>query len=159
LITITGGKWTTYRRMAEDVVDHAEMVAGIGTHRCVTHDLPIHGAGAKLPQEDALAFYGSDAEAIREFMQTEPELAGTVHPRLRLTGAEIRWHVRREMARTVEDVLARRTRWLLLDAQASHDAAPKVAAHMAPELGWSQATLEHQIQRFQHLAAGYVLES
>jgi glycerol-3-phosphate dehydrogenase len=159
LITITGGKWTTYRRMAEDVVDHAEMIAGIGMHRCLTHEMPVHGAGTILPPSDPLSFYGSDAASIREVMLAQPELAKPVHARLALTAAEVLWHVRHEMARTVEDVLARRSRWLLLDAQASLDAAPKVAALMAPELGWTLEVTAMHVQRFQHLAAGYLLES
>lgn len=159
LITITGGKWTTYRRMAEDVVDHAEMVAGIGMHPCRTHDLPVHGSGTVVPPEDPLTFYGSDSAAIRALVLARPELGKPLHCRLGLTGAEVLWHVRHEMARTVEDVLARRSRWLLLDAQASLDAAPRVAALMAGELGWTPEAAQLQVRHFQHLAAGYLLES
>jgi glycerol-3-phosphate dehydrogenase len=159
LITVTGGKWTTYRRMAEDVVDHAEMVAGIGTHRCPTHEMRVHGASLVLPADDPLSYYGSDAPLIRMLMRDQPGLADPVHPRLPLTGAEIVWHVRQEMARTVGDVLARRTRWLLLDAQASLDAAGRVAAVMARELGWDAETIQTQTLRYQQLAAGYLLEA
>ncbi|MDZ4287509.1 MAG: glycerol-3-phosphate dehydrogenase/oxidase [Prosthecobacter sp.] len=158
LITITGGKWTTYRRMAEDVVDHAEMVAGIGMHPCRTHELAVHGAGTQVPPDDPLTFYGSDAAPIRELMRVQPELGKALHCRLGLTGAEVLWHVRHEMARTVEDVLARRSRWLLLDAQSSLDAAPRVAALMAPELGWTPEGTRVQTERFQHLASGYLLD-
>jgi glycerol-3-phosphate dehydrogenase len=159
LITITGGKWTTYRRMAEDVVDHAEMIAGIGMRRCITHELPVHGAGARMPAHDPLTFYGSDAALIRKLMQTRPELAKAVHPKLTLTGAEVLWHVRHEMARTVEDVLARRSRWLLLDAQASLEAADAVAGWMAAELGWTPEVTQQQSDRFKKLAVGYLLEA
>lgn len=158
LITITGGKWTTYRRMAEDVIDHAEMVGGIGVKRCVTHDLKIHGADTVLDATDPLAMYGSDAAEIRHLMAQEPGAGQKLHPKLDLTAAEVIWHVRHEMARTVGDVLARRSRSLLLDAQASMSAAPHVAEVMARELGWSHEVADHQVERFQKLAAGYILE-
>ncbi|MCB1277847.1 FAD-dependent oxidoreductase [Prosthecobacter sp.] len=159
LITITGGKWTTYRRMAEDVVDHAELIAGIGVKRCVTHELMIHGGDTLLDPRDPLAVYGSDAAEIRALMEKEPEWAGKVHPKLDLTCAEVIFHTRHEMARTVGDVLARRSRCLLLDAQSSMSAAPRVAALMASELGWDAATTAHQVERFQTLACGYILEA
>lgn len=158
LVTITGGKWTTYRRMAEDVIDHAEMVGGMEVRRCVTHDLPVHGSSAVLPAEDPLAMYGSDAAPIRALQASEPGGAQKLHPKLSLTAAEIIWHVRHEMARTVGDVLARRSRSLLLDAQASMTAAPRVADIMARELKWDAATADHQVDRYQKLAAGYILE-
>ncbi len=158
LITITGGKWTTYRRMAEDVIDHAEMVGGIGVRRCVTHDLMIHGSATVLDPADPLAVYGSDAEEIRSLMVHEPGAGQKMHCKLDLTAAEVIWHVRHEMARTVGDVLARRSRSLLLDAQASMSAAPRVAEVMARELGWDAGMIDHQVDRYQKLAAGYILE-
>lgn len=158
LITITGGKWTTYRRMAEDVVDQAEQIAVIPPRRCLTHDLRIHGSGTILAPGDPLAVYGSDAGIIRELMKREPEWAGLVHPRLTLTCAEVIFHARFEMARTIGDVLARRSRSLLLDAHASMSAAPRVGHLLAAELGWSAAKTTHEIDRFQKLAAGYILE-
>lgn len=158
LITITGGKWTTYRRMAEDVIDHAELIGGIGVKRCVTQDLMIHGSAAVLDAADPLAVYGSDAADIRALAGQEPALAAKVHPKLDLICAEVIFHTRHEMARTVGDVLARRSRSLLFDAQASISAAPRVAALMAPELGWSAETTAHQVERFQKLAASYILE-
>ncbi|MDP1589953.1 MAG: glycerol-3-phosphate dehydrogenase/oxidase [Prosthecobacter sp.] len=158
LITITGGKWTTYRRMAEDVIDHAEMVGGIGVRHCVTHDLKIHGSATVLPKDDPLAVYGSDATEIRDLAAKEPEWARKVHPLLDLTCAEVIFHTRHEMARTVGDVLARRSRSLLFDAQASMNAAPRVAAIMARELNWDAETIDHQVDRFQKLASGYILE-
>ena len=157
LITITGGKWTTYRRMAEDVIDHAEMIGGFGVKRCVTHDLMIHGSATVLDNNDPLAVYGSDAAEVRDLMRKEPEWSGKVHPRLDLTCAEVIFHTRHEMARSVEDVLARRSRSLLLDAQSSMSAAPRVAALMAFELGWSAAKTDHEVEHFQKLACGYIL--
>jgi glycerol-3-phosphate dehydrogenase len=158
LITITGGKWTTYRRMAEDVIDHAEMLGGFGMRHCITPSLPIHGSATVLDPHDPLAVYGSDAAEIRTLAHQQPELAGQVHPRLALTCAEVIFHTRHEMARTVEDVLSRRSRSLLLDAQASMSAAPRVAALMATELHWTPARTTHEIDHFQKLACGYILE-
>ncbi|MFZ2278341.1 MAG: glycerol-3-phosphate dehydrogenase/oxidase, partial [Prosthecobacter sp.] len=159
LITITGGKWTTYRRMAEDVIDHAEMVGGFGMRHCVTPSLMIHGSATVLDQHDPLAVYGSDAAQIRALAAQQPELAGKVHPRLDVTCAEVIFHTRHEMALSVEDVLARRSRSLLLDAQASMSAAPRVAALMATELHWPPARTAHEIDHFQKLACGYILEA
>lgn len=158
LITITGGKWTTYRRMAEDVIDHAEMVGGIGLRHCTTHTLMIHGSATVLDPHDPLAVYGSDAAEIRALATENPEWAGKVHPKLDLTCAEVVFHARHEMARTVGDVLARRSRSLLLDAQASMSAGPRVGALMAAELGWDAEKTWHEVDRFQKLACGYILE-
>ncbi|WP_395734600.1 glycerol-3-phosphate dehydrogenase/oxidase [Prosthecobacter sp.] len=158
LITITGGKWTTYRRMAEDVIDHAEMVGGFGMRHCTTHTLMIHGSATVLDQHDPLAVYGSDAAEIRTLATQHPDWAAKVHPRLDLIGAEVIFHARHEMARTIGDVLARRSRSLLLDAQSSMSAAPKVGALMATELHWPPEKTSHEIDRFQKLACGYILE-
>lgn len=158
LVTITGGKWTTYRRMAEDVIDHAEMVGGLGMKHCTTHTLMIHGSATVLDQHDPLAVYGSDAAEIRTLATQHPDWAAKVHPRLDLIGAEVIFHARHEMARTVGDVLARRSRSLLLDAQSSMSAAPKVGALMATELHWTPEKTSHEIDRFQKLACGYILE-
>jgi glycerol-3-phosphate dehydrogenase len=118
----------------------------------------IHGGATVLDPQDPLAVYGSDAAEIRELMRKEPEWAGKVHPKLDLTCAEVIFHVRHEMARTVGDVLARRSRSLLLDAQASMSAAQRVGALMASELGWDAGTTAHQVERFHKLACGYILE-
>lgn len=149
LLTITGGKWTTYRRMAEDVIDRAQEVAGLDAMPCRTTELPIHGAAEMSP--DSLWPYGSDAAAIREMGELE-----LLHPLLPLTIAEVRWHARKEMARTVEDVLARRSRCLLLNARASIGAAAGVAGILAEELGKDQAWLREQVRNYEALARGYV---
>ncbi len=153
LVTITGGKWTTYRRMAEDVVDHSELIGSLPSKTCRTQELPIHGAGEALADNKWLNhYYGSDAAGIEALA-----MPALIHPRLKLTEAEVRWHVRHEMARTVEDVLARRSRCLLLDARASSETAPEVARLMAEELGRDEAWQAHQVQVYRALAAGYVL--
>jgi glycerol-3-phosphate dehydrogenase len=155
LITIAGGKWTTYRRMAEDTVNLAIETAGLARRPCTTRALPIHGAHPKPGQFGALAHYGADAPAIGELVRRDPSLGEALHPRLPAIAAEVVWACREEMARTVEDVLSRRTRSLLLDARAAAEAAPAVARLMAAELGRDKEWEQLQSAAFQSLAAIY----
>lgn len=156
LISITGGKWTTYRRMAEDTVNFTASRAGLRACPCPTYDLPIHGVDSGGEQPAALAPYGSDAPAILDLVRQDTALGEHLHPRLPAIAAEAVWACRNEMARTVEDILARRTRSLFLDAQAAGAAAPAVARLMAKELGRNEAWEQSQIAHFQALAAGYL---
>jgi glycerol-3-phosphate dehydrogenase len=156
LITITGGKWTTYRKMAEDVIDHAEMVAGVDNRRSATESLQIHGWTKEEISEPQLRPYGADAAGIRSLIRGEPGLAAALHERLPYTQAEVVWQARHEMACTVEDVLARRTRALLLDARASIEAAPAVARLLARELAQDQAWEQRQVADYTAIARGYV---
>ncbi len=161
LVTITGGKWTTYRSMAQHTVDKAIEVAGLPAKACVTQSLKIHGyagAGTITGQAPHLAIYGSDATAILEVEQERPELGQRLHAAFPNTGAEVVWAVRSEMARTVEDVLARRLRVLFLDAGAAIEMAPKVASIMATELGRDMAWQQRQVKAFVAVANGYLLE-
>ncbi len=112
LISVTGGKWNTYRKMAEEVVDRAEKTAGLEKQNCVTEYLKIHGWTLDSIPESHLSVYGSDVSAIREIEQQNPELGERLHPHFPYRKSEVIWQVREEMARTVEDVLARRTRSL-----------------------------------------------
>ncbi|GMA15544.1 glycerol-3-phosphate dehydrogenase/oxidase (plasmid) [Deinococcus metallilatus] len=152
LITLTGGKWTTYRRMGEDTVNRAERVAGLPERLTVTPGLHLHG-WSEEPRPDPLRVYGSDAERVEALPGADRQL----HPELPYTEAELRWGVRHESARTVEDLLARRTRALLLNARASSEAAPRAAAILAEELGQDAAWAEAQAQAYQNLAQGYQL--
>lgn len=156
LITITGGKWTTYRKMAEDVIDHAEMVAGVDTRRCQTEELQIHGWTRATIKERNLAVYGSDAQKVSQLIATDASLKELVHPALPYQRGEVVWQAREEMARTVEDVLARRTRSLLLNARASIEAAPTVASLLAKELGYDETWKQNQVADYERLARGYV---
>ncbi len=156
LITITGGKWTTYRKMAEDVIDHAETIAGLDARPCPTKDLQIHGWTNTPATEKNLRPYGTDAAAITALIAADPALATLLHTRLSYQHAEVIWHARHEMALAVEDVLARRTRALLLDAKASIEAAPEVARLLAGELGRDEAWQRAQIAAYTALARGYV---
>jgi glycerol-3-phosphate dehydrogenase len=163
LVTIVGGKWTTYRKMAEDVMTRAAQVAGWEAVPSPTIRLRLHGAPANLATSDAgvptgpLASYGTDAPAVLALADKDPELAGVLHPRLPYLRAEVAWAARQEMARTVEDVLARRTRALLLDARASAECAPLVARLLARELGRDTAWQKSQVDSYRKLAAAAVL--
>jgi glycerol-3-phosphate dehydrogenase len=157
LLTIAGGKWTTYRKMAQDAVDQAETMAGFEERRCTTEHLQIHGWTKQQITTPNLRVYGADAAAIKELAEVEPGLAERLHPDLPYIGAEVVWAVRQEMARTVEDVLARRTRALLLGARASIEAAPKVAQLMGRELGADESWQRESAANFVNVAQGYVL--
>jgi glycerol-3-phosphate dehydrogenase len=159
LLTITGGKWTTYRNMAEDCVDQAAKLGNLDQRKCMTKSLRIHGWLEGADARDPLALYGSDAAAIRLLQRTNAELATRLHPDFPITGAEVVWAVRHEMAQTVEDVLARRTRALFLYAASAKAMAPLVAHLMARELGLDSDWRETQIKAFNTLAIGYELPS
>ncbi len=156
LLTIAGGKWTTYRKMAEDAVDHAAMLGDLEPRDCVTRQLNIHGYHRHAERFGALELYGADAPEVGAVVESAPELSEPLHPRLRASRGEVLWAVRREMARTVDDVLARRTRSLLLDARAAIEAAPDVAAMMAAELQRDRRWVDDQVASFQELARGYL---
>lgn len=157
LITITGGKWTTYRKMAEDTVNKS-MDLGLAPRReCVTENFKIHGYRQNPDLTNHLYVYGSDKDAIEELMVKDPEMAKKLSPKYDYTVAEVIWAVRQEMARTVEDVLARRVRLLFLDACAAMEVAPEVAAIMAAELGKDQAWITKQVDDFTKVAKNYVL--
>lgn len=157
LLTICGGKWTTYRRMAEDCVNQAAMLAHLSEKPCQTQHLKIHGFLAEPAQDGHLYVYGSDAGQVRELMAADPGLAAQLHPDLPYVGAEVIWATRHEMARTVEDVLARRTRALFLNAKAAITMAPRVAEIMGRELARDEVWKTEQIRLFEETARHYVL--
>jgi glycerol-3-phosphate dehydrogenase len=133
LVTLTGGKWTTYRRMAEDAIERAALVGGLDEKPSVTASLRIHHSAATPGESDA-----------------------RIHPRLEITTGEVIRAARNEMARTVEDVLSRRSRALLLDARAALEAAPAVARVLGDVLGRSDEWRESQIRDFETIARGYL---
>ena len=161
LITVAGGKWTTYRRMAEDALDFAIKQGALSTRKCVSADVKLRGAvGLPTADDRYLREYGTDAAAVEAIATADASLAGLIDPALPYTFAQVVYAVREEMARTVEDVLSRRTRALLLDAKAALRAAPAVAAVMARELGQSAEWELAQVTAFQALArADYMLAS
>jgi len=154
LLTITGGKWTTYRHMAEDTVDHAITLGKLPDVDCTTKNLRIHGYVEDSAKLGSLEVYGSDAEAIRTLAK-DPALAARLHPALPYIAAEVVWAAREEMARTVEDVLARHTRALFLHADAALAMAEPVARLLAAELGRDEAWVKAQVKEFSALAEQY----
>ncbi len=155
LLTIVGGKWTTYRAMAEDCVNHAIAIGRLEERTCTTRNLRIHGYCEEPHQYGALWMYGSTAKAVQS-LQDSPELASPLHPALPICGAQVAWAVREEMARTLEDVLARRTRALMLNALAAVAMAPQAAAIMARELKRDDAWAAQQVRQFTDLARAYM---
>ena len=161
LLTITGGKWTTYRHMAEDCVDHAITLGRLRDEACTTKNLRIHGYREPSSEgengEDPLAVYGADAQSIRALVKEQPKLAQRLHAGLPYIAAEVVWAARAEMARSVEDVLARRTRALFLNAGAAMAMAEPVARLLATELERDEAWAATQVVKFRELAKQYMV--
>jgi glycerol-3-phosphate dehydrogenase len=153
LVTVAGGKWTTYRRMAQDTLDFAAGKGLIEKRACVTDTVKLHGA-PEAPQSEELHLreYGTDVAELQAMIAAEPTLNERIDEALPYTFAQVAYAVRAEMARTLEDVLSRRTRSLLLDANAAQRAAPAVAALVARELGRDDAWTEAQVAAFDELA-------
>ncbi|MEJ8803514.1 glycerol-3-phosphate dehydrogenase/oxidase [Pontibacter sp. H249] len=158
LVTVTGGKWTIYRKMAETTLDKLIQAKLLPYSPCTTATSPIHGHTTTFLESRHLKVYGTDATAIAQLQQQTPELATRLHPDYTYTKAEVVWAARHEMARTVEDVLARRLRLLFLDAAAAMDAAPAVAAILAVELEQSNSWADEQVRSFTKLARTYTLQ-
>lgn len=156
LVTITGGKWTTYRKMAEDTIDEAIRVAGLAKAECTTTTLRIHGFSTNGSDKGHLQIYGSDAARIQAVAQERPELSHKLHTAFPYIGAEVVWAIRNEMARTVEDVLARRLRVLFLNASVAIEMAPEVARLMAAEMSRDRSWQEAQVKDFTRLATQYL---
>lgn len=163
VVTIVGGKWTTYRKMAEDTMKHVVAVGGLDERSCTTESLRVHAAldrdDPALPEHDPHRMYGADASFVAAIAEGEPGLAERLHADLPYTGAEIAFAARHEMALDLDDALSRRTRCLLLDASAATEIAPAVAAILASELGRDQAWIDAEVASFRALAAGYRVES
>jgi glycerol-3-phosphate dehydrogenase len=157
LVSILGGKWTTFRRMAEEVIDQIEATANWPHKPSVTSNLKIHAATEPNGQKK-LSNYGTDAVLIQELIADQPELGAYLSTSLEIVKAQVIWAVRKEMARTVEDFLARRVRALLLDARESIRMAPETARLMAQELNLPEAWQHQQVQEFTSLAENYLLK-
>jgi glycerol-3-phosphate dehydrogenase len=158
LLTIAGGKWTTYRHMAEDTVDHAITLGKLEERPCVTRTLRVHGYEGASEAEGAMSVYGSDAARIGEIAASDVALSRRLDAALPYIGAEVVWAARKEMARTLDDVLARRTRALFLNSRAAMRMAPVAAKLLARELGKDQSWAEAQVKSFGELAANYRLD-
>ncbi|BAO76122.1 glycerol-3-phosphate dehydrogenase/oxidase [Winogradskyella sp. PG-2] len=160
LLTIVGGKWTTYREMSEDVVNEAIITHNLPNVKSKTRVLPIHGNLNGTDRKDLdknLWFYGSDATALEQLINSEDSYREQIHPNYQFNTGQVIWAARYEMARTVEDVLARRIRLLFLDAQAAMECAETVAGILQKELGKSDSWKLNQIEEFKNLAQGYLI--
>lgn len=159
LLSITGGKWTTYRKMAEDTLDYAIDHKILPNLPCVTEHFLIHGATSQKSKGNHLQLYGSDKTLIQDLITERPELGEKLDENLPFLKAEVVWAVQYEMARSLEDVLARRVRALFLDSQAAIRMAPEVARIMAAELGRDQEWIEKELAQFNEIAQHYVLKT
>ncbi|MBM3445859.1 MAG: glycerol-3-phosphate dehydrogenase/oxidase [Bacteroidetes bacterium] len=156
LITITGGKWTTYRKMAKDALNNAVFVAKLPIVKCATRSLRLHGYTENIQASSALSIYGSDAKEIQQMINEDVSMGERIHPDHAYTKAELIWSIRNEMALQVEDILARRSRILFVDAAAAIASVEKVASIMANELKKDNQWIQQQIALFTELAKGYL---
>src|SRR5690554_4503207 len=159
LITIVGGKWTTYRKMAEDAIDKAIILGGLSERDCITFHLPVHGYRMDIDAyKDPLAAYGIDKEKVLEIANEEKRWKGWLSEKLQIQKSQVAWAIRNEWARTVEDILARRTRALFLDARESVRIAPEVATLMAKELGMGRKWIKDQLEQYNEIAKNYYFQ-
>jgi glycerol-3-phosphate dehydrogenase len=156
---VIGGKWTTYRKMAEDTLSKIMRLKMLPFKNCITGNLKIHGYETLKTQSDSLSVYGTDKFEIKALMEENESRRHSLSKDFQITEAQVVWAVRKEMALTVEDVLARRTRILFIDAKIALDLAPKVAEIMMKELGHDETWKQDQLKSFYDLAQGYVLKN
>lgn len=156
LVTVTGGKWTTCRSIARDAVSMAADAGGLSRVEPVTAGLRLHGYSTRRDVRYPWSVYGTDADAIREMEAADPGLSRLMHPGLPYRLSQAAWAARSEMAVRLDDVLARRTRALFLNARAASAAAPAVAETMARELGHGRDWVEREVRSFRALARGYL---
>jgi len=157
LITIAGGKWTTYRNMAEDCVDHAITIGDLEERPCVTKTLRIHGHTRDADRFGALSWYGADATAVQSLIDSRDDYAQRLHADLPYRAGEVVWAAKHEMARTVDDYLSRRSRTTFLNARAGIAMAPTVAQLLAEALGRNEAWIDAQVKTYRELASGYLV--
>ena len=156
LVSIIGGKWTTYRKIGEDAVDNAILMGGLKDQPSISSQMHLHGYVQDV-EDDHLRYYGSDALKIRSIIDKDPKMGERIIESYPYLKAEIVWAVKGEMARSIEDFLARRIRLLFTDAQAALDAAPIVVKIMATELGQRRKWQRLQLENFNELAQGYLV--
>ena len=159
LLTISGGKWTTYRKMAKDAIQNAIFIGKLEKKACVTDKLEIHGYVKKQLNQDIYASYGTDKVFLQALIAESPWLAEQIHPNYPYTKVQVLWAVQEEMAITVEDVLSRRVRLLIDDATAAVEAAPVVAEIMASTMGENQDWINFECEKFKNIASTYQLNA
>lgn len=157
LFTMLGGKWTTFRKMGEDMMDHIEKYSGWKRRKSRSASIKIHGAAPSNGISDPLDYYGSDAAFIKQHMNGSS--GQWISPALHIHKEQVRWAVEHEMARTLEDVLSRRTRALLLDAAESIRIAETVARYMAELLKKDELWILQQLEKYKNLASQYLYQN
>jgi glycerol-3-phosphate dehydrogenase len=158
LVSVIGGKWTTYRKMAEDTLSKIMRQKMLPSKRCVTRNLRIHGYEIAKSKTDSLSIYGTDKTGIEKLMSENASWKVPLVEGVEINEAQVIWAIRNEMARTVEDVVARRTRILFIDARAACIIAPKVAEIMMKELNHDEKWKDKEIDSFLELANGYLVD-
>ena len=157
-MTLTGGKWTTYRKMGEDTVDYFTQITGQTLNPSKSLNQKIHGFTTEIPSGH-WSIYGSDATKIQQLAKEKSEWSQPIHPAFPNILAEVVWSCQNEMAIKVEDVLSRRIRMLILDAQAALDSAEKVAQTMAVALQKDQAWIDSELADFNKTGEKYLIKS
>jgi len=157
LVSVVGGKWTTFRDMGEDVIDKVQREVALPKRKSVTEKLPIHGYTDKVDLNNSLYFYGADISLINSIIDENKEYGEYLSEELKIIKAQVVLAVRNEYARQIIDVLARRTRALFLDAKESIKMAPEVAKIMAQELNYDQEWQKNQVEKYKKIAQGYLL--
>jgi glycerol-3-phosphate dehydrogenase len=155
LLSIIGGKWTSYRRMAEETIDRAIKAGILEKKKCKTRNFCFYSNNRSVKSE-RLKIYGNQAHEIEKMITDQPDLGKLIDQQFPYTKAEIVWICRNEIPRTIEDILARRTRSLFLDVVASKDAAPVVAEIMAKEFGFSRSWQDSQTLQYNELIINYI---
>jgi glycerol-3-phosphate dehydrogenase len=156
LVSVIGGKWTSYRRMSEKVVDFLIANKLVKAGKSNTANLQLHGFLKREYVEildDHIRQYGSDLKILKTLEGNEEK----IHPKMPFTKAQVLYALRYEQAQTVDDVLARRTRALFLNAKYAKEAAQTVAEIMAKELGKNQAWIKEQVAYFEDVAKNYIV--
>tara|TARA_R100000935_G_scaffold34095_1_gene54683 strand:- start:3549 stop:5114 length:1566 start_codon:yes stop_codon:yes gene_type:complete len=157
LVTLTGGKWTTFRKMGEDTVDYYKQITGETPGKSKSASQHIFGYSL-VKKQDYMDIYGSERQEINKLIAIDPELSEKLHPDFPYIKAEVIWAVRTEMALKLEDVLARRIRVLFLDAHAAISMIPETARIMAKELGQDQSWVDKESAEFKKLAQKYIIK-
>ena len=157
LVTISGGKWTTYRKMAEDTINAIIESADLPEQECETEQLLLFGATEPGSQKnDSRTAYGSEMKSLHDFILQNPSYGDCIHPDLDILKVQVLWACKYEMARTIEDVLARRTRALFLDAKAALESAPLVVKIMDEVLGNGTDWQTTQLEAFEKIAGNFI---
>ncbi|MCB8995161.1 MAG: glycerol-3-phosphate dehydrogenase/oxidase [Bacteroidales bacterium] len=155
LLTIIGGKWTTYRLMAEETINRAIKAGILEKKKCLTKNLSLSSHSANSVNPEFLK-YGAGEKEIAKLIRADQELSAVLHPELSFTRAEIIWICRNELPVNIEDILARRTRSLFLNARASVEAAPLIADIMTEEMGFDKKWKADQIASYKDLVKNYL---